>query len=90
MEEILYLPKGSFIVKVDEAISESGLFMGNNVESLDTGTIIDTHRDLKEYVGYRVKFRAKFGELVQMPDGIEYMFFRDFDSSIYYIMYDKK
>ena len=91
MKGIRYLPPKAFIVLVqDEDIvskTASGLFLGEKSIKKDTGTIVAISEDKKEFLNMKVKFRENFGEEVEL-NGNKYLYFRDFDTSIWYVIED--
>lgn len=83
---MIVLPKGTFTVIKDEAKkqTESGIFLGDNdTKDIDTGIIAFTSVELNELQGAKVRFRPHFGEELEI-EGIKHLYFRDYDSSIWY------
>lgn len=92
---MIVLPKGAFVVKRDEAKvveNSSGLILDR--EELkpklpNTGVIIFTSEELNEYQTCKVVFRENFSEKIDIEDHKDLLYFRDFNSSIYYVI-DKR
>lgn len=82
----IILPKGAFIVQRQEVEKKSAI-IGIEEKKLNVGTIILTHEDLRVYEGLKVVFRESFSEEIEI-NGNKFLFFRDFDSSIYYVTKD--
>lgn len=83
---MLVLPKGAFTVVPDkkEEKTKGGLILGiEDQKEPDTGVIGFTAPELKELKGSRVRFRKGFGEELDI-DGVTHLYFRDYNSSIYY------
>ena len=84
----MILPEGAFIVLADKAqeTTASGLILTADVqEEPDTGVVCFVSPDLEEHISKKVRFRKNFGEELEI-EGIKYLYFRDFNSSIYYIL----
>lgn len=81
------LPKGAFTIIKDAPIKQTkaGIFLGDTeaMNKIDTGTISLTSPELSEFQGSKVRFREQFGEPLEI-DGIEHVYFRDYDSAIFY------
>ncbi len=94
---MIVLPKGAFIVKRDEAVvveNKSGLILSQEdlkPKPPNTGVILFTSEELNKYQLCKIVFRENFGEDITI-DGVEgdLLFFRDFNSSYYYILKDDK
>lgn len=85
---MIKLPKGAFTVKVDakEEKTASGLILhSTQVEEPNKGEIIFTAEELNKYQGCRVVFRSNFGEDIEI-NNVKLKYFRDFDSSIFYVI----
>lgn len=89
MERIL--PKGAFIVKRDEPRESGSLIISvGPIEKPNRGTIILTGPDLQSFKHSSVVFRENFYEIIDIDNEKELLYFRDFNSSIYYVEDDKK
>lgn len=93
MEGIGLLGK-SILIKRDEVKkqTDSGLFLGDNQEKLDTGVIENVGEEYAfdiqgRMIGTKVRFRESFAEPIVIK-GQEYLFFRELESSIYYVIED--
>ena len=92
---MIVLPKGAVIVVRDkkEEIAKEGLIlsMGDlKPGPPDTGTIMFTSEELNRYQGCKVRFRENFSEDIEMKGYSNLLFFRDLESSMYYIITDDK
>lgn len=93
---MIVLPEKAFIVKRDEAQvvepkTTSGIIMSQ--EDLkpklpNTGTIVFTSKELNKYQLCKVVFRENFSEEIEI-DGQTLLYFRDFNSSIFYVIEDE-
>ena len=91
----IYLVADSVLIQRDEPKkqTESGLFLGDNPEKLDTGVIVKVGLNLlvgkgeDTLTGTRVRFRESFSEALQI-EGKEYLYFRELEPSIYYFIED--
>lgn len=84
---MIVLPKGAFTVirsKAEEKTTTGIYLPTESQKKPNFGTIAFTSEELNEYQGCEVVFRENFGEELEI-EGTEHLFFRDFDSSIYYI-----
>lgn len=89
----MILPKGAFMVLQDLAVvkeTDSRPSLILSMEEIDskpkkpnTGSIVFVGEGVEEYLYHKVRFREQFSEVIEV-DGIEYLFFRDYNSSIYY------
>lgn len=85
---MMILPKGAFMVLPDakEEKTKAGIILVDSLQKEpDTGTIIYTAKELNNLQGKRVRFRANFAEELEI-EGKHFKFFRDLDSSIFYII----
>jgi hypothetical protein len=86
------LPKGAFIVKQDD-IQEDNLSIILSIKETkkkpNTGTIVFVSEELKNVLNRKVVFRENFSEPINIGDE-ELLFFRDFNSSIYYTVVDEE
>lgn len=81
---MIVLPKGAFVVEKD--VEETQVYGVSKTKN--TGTIVFTSEELKQYQGCKVKFRESFSEEVDIEQLKKLLFFRDFDSSIFYVITD--
>lgn len=84
------LPKGAYIVLPDEQkdTTVGGIILGEeNIKPPTEGVIVYAADDLKDMVGKRIRFRGSFAEFIEIED-VVHMFFRDLNSSIYYVIKD--
>lgn len=84
----MILPEGAFIVLADKAEEKtaSGLILTPDAqEEPDTGIVCFVSKDLEKHKSKKVRFRKNFSEELEIGD-IKYLYFRDFNSSIYYIL----
>lgn len=94
---MIVLPLGAFMVLQDEvevveksdrpSLILSMSDMDRKPEKPNTGEIVFTSEELNKYQGCKVKVRLNFAD----PDpieikGVKYLYFRDFNSSIYYVI----
>jgi len=90
---MIILPKGAFIVLQDEAQEKKNKIIVSvnktKPKKPNTGKIIFTSEELNKYQFYRVVFRESFAEEINI-NGKPYLFFRDFNSSIYYVSDEKR
>lgn len=94
---MIILPPNAFMVLQDEAIVEevkpSLIYIMEKPKELlekpNTGEIVYTAEELNKYQGCKVVFRTNFADKI-MIGAQEFLFFRDFNSSIYYVLDDKK
>lgn len=92
---MIVLPKGAFMVLQDEPIekeNKSGIILSAKPEKEkkpNTGVIVYTSEELNKYQLCRVVFRENFGEEEIEVNGKKYIFFRDFNSQIYYVITDE-
>lgn len=95
---MIKLPTGAFTVIQDEAVvvERKATSIILSMEDLDvkpkkpnSGTIAYTSEELNKYQGCKVVFRDNFGEDIVIK-GTEMIYFRDFESSIFYVIEDKK
>lgn len=87
----IILPKGAFIVKRDEPTESGSLIISvGPTEKPNRGTIILTGPDLQSYKYSSVVFREIFSESIDIGEEKGLLYFRDFNSGIYYIEDDKK
>lgn len=95
---MIVLPKGAFTVIQDEAVivKDDKPKIILSIEEVNeapkkpnTGIIVYTSEELNKYQGCKVVFRENFCEEVNI-NGVEMLYFRDFESSIYYVIKDKK
>lgn len=85
---MIELPEGCFTVIRDQAEvkTASGIIIPDaSVKKPNTGTIVFTAPELKEYQLLDVVFREQFGEEIEI-NGKTHLFFRDFKNSIYYVI----
>lgn len=85
---MIVLPKGAFIVKADkvEEKTKGGIILDTSTQKEpNTGEIVFTSEELNKYQTCKVVFRANFAEDVNI-NGVDLKYFRDFDSSIYYVI----
>lgn len=84
------LPKGAFIVKRDEPKESESLIINlGPAEKPNKGTIILAGPDLQQYIYSTVVFRENYFELIDIGEEKGLLYFRDFNSSIYFIEDDK-
>lgn len=89
---MIVLPKGAFTVLPDEVknTTQAGIILSNtDKRESDTGIIVYTSQELNKYQGLRIKFRPAFAEDIEI-EGTKLKYFRDFDSSFYYILKDEQ
>ena len=85
----------SVLIKRDllEKQTQSGIFLGEVKQDLDTGIITHIGSDLLDInfspLGHRVKFKEAFSETLEI-DGEELLFFRELEPSIYFYIIDEK
>lgn len=87
---MIILPQGCFTVIADaiENKTESGLYLGKSeILVPDTGTVTLASDTLKDKIGLKIRFRPGFAEEIEI-DKVKHLYFRDFESSIYYIIKD--
>lgn len=85
---MIVLPKGAFMLLPDKAAEKTagGIILDADTKEVpDTGVIKYAGKNIAEYIGTRVRFRYTFGELIKF-EGKEYLYFRDLESSMYYII----
>lgn len=85
---MIVLPKGAFTVLADKpiAVTDGGIILDEqSQEPVNTGKICYTHVDLNKYQGCKVVFRINHAEEIKIK-GIDHLYFRDFDSSIFYLI----
>lgn len=86
MEEFknIQLPEKAFAIIQDEPVTQkTGLILDMKPKEVDTGIVVLAGPDLQDKVGVKVRVRLTHGE--KMPiRGHEVVYFRDFESSIYY------
>ncbi len=85
---MIILPKGAFTVIADKAEekTKSGIILTEDIQEVpNSGTIAFTSEELNEFQGCRVVFRMNFAEDIEI-DGTPMKYFRDLNSSIYYII----
>lgn len=85
---MIILPEGTFTVIPDEKQekTKAGIILDTDTVVLpDTGVVAFTSEDLKKYQGTKVRFRIPFAEMLEI-EGVKHLYFRDFNSSIYYII----
>jgi len=84
---MIVLPKGAFIVKQDEIQKKTSLIltMENLNEKPNTGEIIFTSEELNEFQFCKVVFRENFSEKIDIGEHKDLLYFRDFNSSIFYV-----
>lgn len=91
---MIELPKGAFMVIQDDTPEKTDLTkikgliteeMMKDPKRPNTGEITFTSKELKHYQGLDVCFRESFGEEIEI-EGTIFLFFRDFNSSIYYVL----
>jgi hypothetical protein len=84
---MIVLPKGAFIVKQDEIQKKTSLIltMENLNEKPNTGEIIFTSEELNEFQFCKVVFRENFSEKIDIGEYKDLLYFRDFNSSIFYV-----
>lgn len=97
---MIELPKGAFIVLQDDYIEEeqeakaSLIITQEDIKKTkskpNTGEIIFTSPELTKYQLCKVVFRENFGETKIKIKGQEYLYFRDWDSQIFYVIIDDK
>lgn len=86
------LPKGAYMVLPDEQEEKSagGIILGEEDKKIPIiGTIVYVGEGLEKYLGKRVRFRGSYAEFIEL-DKVPHMFFRDLNSSIYYLLEDDK
>ncbi len=87
---MMILPKGAVIVKqrIEEYKNPSALIM-DNIKDLDKvfndGEIRFTAPELNHLQLMKVVFRPNFAEPINIK-GVDYLYFRDIESSMYYII----
>lgn len=90
---MMILPPNAFMVLQDDPIpeeeTESLIYLlkdpAKKDEKPNTGRIIFTAPELEQYQLEKVVFRINFADQI-MIDGKEFLYFRDFNSSIYYVI----
>jgi hypothetical protein len=95
---MMILPKDAFMVLQDEAPEQtefkSSLILSmadidKKPEKPNTGTIKYAGENAKQYIGGKVTFRANFADPMEIDMyGESLLYFRDFESSIYYVTKD--
>jgi len=96
---MIILPKEAFMVLQDEAIVKEKTAISSLILSMDeidkkpekpnTGTIVFTGDNVTKYQLCKVKFRANYADTEEMKiNGESYLYFRDFESSIFYVTKD--
>jgi len=89
---MIVLPPNAVMVLQDEAPTEkkSLIITSEDIkpQKPNTGTIIFTAPELKQYSLQRIKFRPNFAEEVEFEDK-KYLYFRDLNSSMYWILKDE-
>jgi hypothetical protein len=97
---MIRLPKGAFMLLQDEAEIKEKTAISSLILSMDeidkkpekpnTGKIIFTSQELNEFHGCKAVVRLNYADPDPIViDGISYLFFRDFESSIYYVNTNK-
>ena len=81
---MIKLPRDSFAVKRDE-VKQTRLFLGDSADKPNTGIIVLASPGLQHYEGCSVMFRETHAEEIKIQEQ-DLLFFRDFDSSIYYVV----
>lgn len=92
---MIELPKGAFMVLQDEVIKKEDKVKTSLILTLEdemtvdtkpnTGMVTATCESLKKYQTKKLVFRENFAEKI-MVDGTEFLFFRDWDASIFYVI----
>jgi hypothetical protein len=83
---MIVLPKGAFMVLRKEPETKS-LIIGVEETVLNVGEITFTAPEMVDKQGLQVVFREHFSEKIKIK-GVEYLYFRDYDSGIYYATTD--
>lgn len=81
----------SVLIKRDtiDKQTQSGIFLGDVEQNLDTGIVTHVGLDLSQSeIGSRVKFKEAYSEPIEV-NGIEYLFFRELEPSIYFYIEDE-
>lgn len=98
---MIKLPPGAFMLLQDEAEKQVEqerpsliLSMGEidkKPERPNTGTIVYTGEGVHEFQLCKAKVRLNFADPDPITiDGKNYLYFRDFNSSVYYVITDKE
>jgi hypothetical protein len=87
---MIILPKGAFIVERDKPIIKEKTALILSTEEIkpilpNTGTIIFTSEELNEFQLCKVVFRENFAEKIDVEEYKDLLYFRDFNSSIFYV-----
>lgn len=96
-----HLPPGAFMLLQDEpeqteqterpSLILSMQEIDKKPERPNTGTIVFTGEGVHEFQLCKAKVRLNYADPDPIEiDGKEYLYFRDFNSSIYYVITDKK
>ena len=90
----IFLPPGAFTIlqRIEEYKSASSLILDATAqEELSVkhseGTIVHASPEVEKYKGYKIFFRPGFGEPITIGEQ-DLIYFRDFNSSIYYAIKD--
>jgi hypothetical protein len=85
----MILPINCFIVVPDpkKERTEGGLILTEKYDQnkVDTGVVTYTGENLSNMVGKKIRYRETFGEKIDI-NSVPHLYFRDFDSSVYYII----
>lgn len=79
----LYLPEGAVLVERIQEETKS-LMIAIDTPKPNKGTVVATCDSLKDFIGKTVVFRENFSEEINIEDKKNLLYFRDFNSSIYY------
>lgn len=79
----IQLPEKAFAVILDKVEIKSSLILDDEVTTTDFGTVVLAGPDLQDKLEQKVRVRVNFGEEMFIR-GIKVLYFRDFESSIYY------
>lgn len=95
---MMILPKDAFMVLQDEAPTQtefkSSLILSmaeidKKPDKPNTGIIKYAGENFKQFIGWKVKFRDNYADPAEIDMyGESLLYFRDFESSIYYVTKD--
>lgn len=81
----LYLPEGAILVeRLQEEETKGTIILNVTPVKSNKGTIIATCKSLSDFIGKTVVFRENFSEEIEIEGYKNILYFRDFNSSIYY------
>ena len=96
---MMILPKDAFMVLQDAVVVKEKTAIPSIIISMEeidkkpekpnTGVIVFTGENVTKYQLCKVKFRANYADPEEIEvDGKSYLYFRDFESSIFYVTKD--